>query len=204
MAGLTIAMIMALPKASSRALVAAATTPGPTLWYVTRATAVAAYITLSMSVILGLLRAIAGAAREHLSWVVDELHAFIATLAGVLVFAHVLAIALDPYIPFTLRNLLVPGQQPYRPLGVNLGVLALYAMVVLLVTSWLRPRFPYRLWRPLHALSFFAFALVTIHGILAGSDAAEPWMRAIYTGAGCAVAVLLLFRLVPDTARAKQ
>lgn len=204
MAGLTIAMSVTFARAATGVVATTAATTGPTLWYVTRATAVAAYITLSASVILGLLRSIAGAAREHLSWVVDELHAFIATLAGVLVCAHVVAIALDPFIPFTLHDLLIPGKGPYRALGVNLGILALYAMTVLLVSSWLRKRIPYRLWRPMHSLSFLAFALVTAHGILAGSDASEPWMRAIYTAAGCAVAVLLLFRLVPDTARANQ
>lgn len=204
MAGLTIAMIATLAKVGSGPVPVAAATTGPTLWYVTRATAVAAYITLSVSVIFGLLRSIAVSSREHLSWVVDELHAFIATLAGVLVAAHVVAIALDPFIPFSLHDLLVPGNGPYRALGVNLGILALYAMAVLLISSWLRRRIPYRLWRPMHSLSFLAFALVTAHGLLAGSDAREPWMRAIYVAAGCAVAVLLLFRLVPDTSRAHQ
>src|SRR5260221_14133946 len=54
----------------------------PLLWYLTRTTAGAAYIALTLSVALGMLRAIARTSPEHLSWVVDELHTFMATLAG--------------------------------------------------------------------------------------------------------------------------
>jgi predicted ferric reductase len=167
----------------------------PLLWYLTRATAVAAYVALTLSVILGMLRAIARTSRERLSWVVDELHAFVATLAGVLIVGHLISLKLHTFIPFTLANLFIPGAQPYRPLAVNLGVLALYAMAALLVTSWIRPLLPYRLWRTIHVLSFVAFALDTTHGLLAGSDAGEIWQRTLYGVAIGAVGFLTLLRL---------
>lgn len=167
----------------------------PLLWYLTRTTAVAAYVALTFSVILGMLRAIARTSREQLSWVVDELHAFIATLAGVLIVGHLISLKLHTFIPFTFANFFIPGAQPYRPLAVNLGVLALYAMAALLVTSWIRRLLPYRLWRTIHVLSFVAFALVTAHGLLAGSDAGEVWQRTLYGVAVGAVGFLTLLRL---------
>jgi hypothetical protein len=39
------------------------------------------------------------------------------------------------------------------------------------------------------------FALVTLHGWLAGSDAGEPWMRALYVGGTAGVGYLTLMRL---------
>ena len=200
MAGLVVAGgmgIVAVPY-----LFSGPATPGPLLWYLTRATAFAAYVTLTAAVALGMLRVVARRAGERLSWVVDELHQFISTLALLLVLAHLLSIFLDPFIPFTAANLLLPLDEPYRPLAVRLGVFAFYALVLVLASSWLRRRLRYRTWRALHYLGFVAFALATAHGVLAGSDAGEPWMRGMYVGAGSAIAFLTLARLLAGTPRA--
>jgi sulfoxide reductase heme-binding subunit YedZ len=193
-------MVVLIPTATVTAalstLSARAAQDDPVLWYLTRTTAVAAYVALTCSVVLGMLRAIARTAGERLSWVVDELHAFIASLAGGLIAGHLLSLALDPFLPFALANLFLPGDQPYRPLATNLGVVALYTLAVVLITSWLRALLPYRFWRWLHVLSFVAFGLVTAHGLLAGSDASEPWQRALYGMAIGAVGFLTLLRLL--------
>src|SRR5579859_4962017 len=74
---------------------AAASARGSSWWYLTRTTAVAAYLALTCSVFLGIMRTIASSAGERVSWVVDELHAFIATLAVVLVVGHLISLSLD-------------------------------------------------------------------------------------------------------------
>ncbi len=202
MAGLTIfpleGIVTHLPSLAN----AAATSP--TLWYLTRTTAVVAYVALTFSVMLGLLRTIARSSAERLSWVVDELHAFVATLAGLAVFAHLLTIKLDTFVIFSLRDLLVPGQGPFKPVAVNIGIFAFYVMVLALLSSWLRRYIPYRYWRAIHYLSFLAFALVTIHGWLAGSDANEPWLRALYVGGAAAVTFLTVMRLFARPKPVKQ
>ena len=192
MAGLT---LLPLVDIATHLPSLAAAASSPTMWYLTRTTAVAAYVTLTLSVSLGLLRTIARSSSEHLSWVVDELHAFVATLAGLFVAGHLLTIKLDNFVIFSLHDLLVPGQGPYRPVAVNIGIFALYVMALTLVSSWVRRYIPYRYWRVIHYLSFLTFALVTIHGWLAGSDANEPWLRALYVGGAAAVAFLTLMRM---------
>jgi methionine sulfoxide reductase heme-binding subunit len=166
-----------------------------TPWYLTRAMAVSAYLALSFSVILGMLRAVARKASERVSWVVDELHQFIATLAGLFVLGHLVTLKLDSFMPFSLINLLLPVAEPYKPVAVAFGVFGLYTMILLLASSWLRRRLRYSWWRGIHYVSFVAFALVTIHGWLAGSDSGEPWMRAIYAASATTVAFLILVRL---------
>jgi predicted ferric reductase len=178
-----------------RALGAHGAQDQPVLWYLTRTFAVASYVALTFTVILGMLRAIARTAGERLSWVIDELHLFVASLTGGLIAGHLISLKLDPFIPFTFSNLLLPGDQPYHPLASNLGVFAFYTMAVVLVTSWFRALIPYRLWRFLHVFSFVAFGLVTAHGLLAGSDASEPWQRSLYGMAVGAVGFLTLLRL---------
>lgn len=185
---------LALTGAFPRLL--AAETASPVLWYVTRATAVSAYIALTLSVALGMMRTIARRAHERLSGVVDDLHQLVATLAGLFVLGHLVALALDPFLPFSVLNLLAPIDEPYRPLAVSLGVFSLYTMVLLLFSSWLRRRLPYQLWRVIHYISFAAFVLVTAHGWLAGSDSGELWMRAVYGFATAAVLFLTLARMV--------
>ena len=172
------------------------------LWYLTRMTAVSAYIVLTLSALLGMVRGVARTSGEHLSWVVDDLHQVLATTFGGLVLMHLITLYYHTFIPFTLVNFLVPGQQPYRPLAVDLGVLGLYGLAVVLASSWLRRRISYRVWRRLHYVSFVTFTLVTLHGLLAGSDAGEPWMRAVYYGASAAVGFLMLMRLLTRLRRA--
>lgn len=167
----------------------------PTMWYLTRASAATAYAALSVAVWLGILRTIARKSAERLSWVVDELHQSMATLAGVLIAAHLITLVLDPFLPFTVANLFIPINEPYRRMAVNLGVFALYAMGVVLLTSWLRRRLRYRLWRGVHYISFVAFVLVTVHGFMAGSDSAEPWMRVLYLFGASATVFLTLVRI---------
>ena len=186
---------LALVHSADMLHVVAAATPSPTLWYVTRTMAVSSYIALTFSVVLGMVRSIARTSKEGISWVADELHQFVATLAGLLVVGHLVSLRLDPFLPFSWTNLLLPIDEPYRPTAVILGVFALYAMAVTLVSSWLRRRMPYAFWRSLHYLSFVAFVLVTLHGLQAGSDAQEPWMRAIYGFAAGAVGYLMLMRV---------
>ncbi len=45
-------------------------------------------------------------------------------------------------------------------------------------------------------LHLVAFALVTAHGLLAGSDSDESWMRAVYGFATAAIAFLVLARML--------
>jgi predicted ferric reductase len=185
----------------SRVLAAASAEASPLLWYLTRATAVSAYVVLSLSAMLGMLRGVARNSGERLSWITDELHQTLATVFFGLVLLHLITLIYDPFLPFSIANILLPVNEPYQPFGVDLGVLALYTLVIVLFSSWIRRAIPYRYWRGLHYASFGTFVLVTLHGLLAGSDASQPWMRAIYAGAGGAVGFLALIRWLTSRKR---
>lgn len=206
MVGLVLGASHALIVASApaHALAPLAGTDSPTLWYLTRASAIAAYALLTLTVILGMLRSVARQASERLSWVADELHQVAATLMAVMIVTHLLTLVFDPYLPFSVVNVLMPFGEPYRPTAVRIGVFALYVMALVLFTSWFRRRLSYRAWRGIHYFSVLAFVLTTAHGFLAGSDNGEPWMRAMYAGAAGAVAFLLLVRMFAGPAVSQQ
>lgn len=182
--------------ASLASQAAGTSAPSPTLWYITRAAAVSAYLLLTLTVALGMLRSLARDLSIRVGWVLDEIHQFVALLAGAFVLLHLTTLAFDPYITFSAANLIIPFAQPYRPFATDLGVLALYTLVVVLVSSWLRRRMSYRVWRGVHYTSFATFFLVTLHGLLAGADANQPWMHAVYIGSAAAVVFLIFFRIL--------
>ncbi|HEV2237237.1 MAG TPA: ferric reductase-like transmembrane domain-containing protein [Ktedonobacterales bacterium] len=182
-------------------LASVAATANPTLWYVTRASAVSAYVLLSASVVLGLMRT----TRRQVPWWLDEAHRYLALLVAGFVVLHLLSLAFDPLIPFAPLSLLLPVAEPYRPFASALGVLGLYCLVAVAVSSWLRRYIAHATWRTLHYGSFAVFVLVTAHGLLAGSDSGEAWMRLVYLGAAILVALLTIRRLAqaPATAPAR-
>jgi methionine sulfoxide reductase heme-binding subunit len=166
------------------------------MWYLTRAFAISAYFLLALSMMLGMLRSIARTSGEHISSIVDDLHAFTMTLTALLIVGHLVTLLLHDFYHFTILNLVLPGNQPYREEAVNLGVFGLWGMVLVLGSSYLRRVIPYKLWRSLHAEAFGVFLLLTAHGILAGSDASEAWMRGVYGGVGAAVVFMGILRLL--------
>jgi sulfoxide reductase heme-binding subunit YedZ len=175
--------------------VAHATTANPFMWYVTRAAAVCAYILLTLTVLMGLARSLSRVARIRVSWLVEENHQTLAVIAAVFVVLHLVTLMLDPLMPFSLLNLLLPMNEPYSPIAVGLGVFALYGMVAVLASSWLRKRLSYGAWRTLHYASFITFILVTAHGVFAGSDTKQPWMFLIYLVSAALVGLGTLARM---------
>jgi predicted ferric reductase len=195
----SLARLLPLPVGALAAHAATtATSANPLLWYITRAAAVCAYVLLSATVLLGLVRALARVRRLRapgVLWLLDEAHPWLAVLTMAFVALHLLSLLFDPLIPFAPLNLLLPIAEPYRPLAVDFGVLAFYGLLIVLLSSWLRRYLAYARWRALHYTSFAVFALVTLHGLLAGSDASQPWMRLVYLGAGGAVVALAAIRV---------
>jgi sulfoxide reductase heme-binding subunit YedZ len=168
----------------------------PTLWYVTRGAAATAYVLLTLSVALGLtvsMRAFDGLIK---AWRILDLHQVSALLMLAFVVLHLVTLVLDPFRPFTLLEVLWPLGETYRPVWVGLGVLSVYLLVAISVSSWLRRAIGNRTWRVVHLTSFAAFVLLTLHGIFAGSDTRTPWMLGVYCGACALVGWLTLARLV--------
>ncbi len=191
-----IRLLGALPLAAI-----SATTVNPFMWYVTRAAASSSYITLTLLVILGLARSMTRLNGGRVAWWLDETHQFLALLTAGLIGLHLISLLLDALIPFSVTNLLIPVAEPYRPFAVGVGVVTMYGMAAVLVSSWLRRRLGHAKWRLIHYLSFAVFAGVTLHGVLAGSDSSQPWMIFVYVASAISVGLLTFIRIfsAPDS-----
>ena len=173
----------------------------PAVWYFARSAGIVAYLLLSASVLLGVLMA----GRSTFRWpkfAVEEVHRFLAILTGVFIVLHGGSLLLDRVVPISLGQELVPFTSPYRPLPVGLGVCAMELMAAVGITNALRTRLPYTTWRTLHYLTLPAWLFASLHGVLAGTDAGDPWFAAIAAGTFAAVAIAAFARFSGAAARA--
>ena len=83
---------------------------------------------------------------------------------------HVGAILLDTYTDFGITDVLVPFTGSWHPAAVAWGIVGMYLLVAIEITSLLRHRMSKRAWHAVHLLSYFLFATTTVHMLTAGTD----------------------------------
>jgi methionine sulfoxide reductase heme-binding subunit len=173
----------------------------PTFWLLARSSGFTAYVLLTASTLAGLVLKSRPLGRTVKAASVMEVHRFLALLGLGAIALHGAALVLDRTLRMPLAGLLVPGASPYRPAAVAAGVLAAELMGLVVVSFPLRRRFGQRAWRRLHWATYVIFALATAHGLLAGTDSAQPWSRDLYLGAVGAVAFATVWRALYKPAR---
>ena len=161
----------------------------PAVWYAARASGVAAYIVLSLVVTLGMTLGGKAQNRRWPRFTVEDIHRFGGLLVGSLIGIHVLAIAADSFLPFSVVQLLVPFTSTYRPLWTGLGIAAAELLLALAITNHYRRALPYSFWRKAHYLNFGVWGLASVHGLMSGTDRGAPWLAVLY---GVAVATVLM------------
>ena len=176
----------------------------PTFWLLARASGLAAYALLTLSVLAGLVLKSRPTRKLRPASVVDVHKTFALTGLGALGL-HAVSLVLDSTVKVSLAALAVPGLVAYRPAAVAAGVVGGWLFVLITASFWLRKRIGTRMWRRLHWFTFALFGLATIHGITAGTDASQPWARGLYLGAlGSVVAATAWRALVPPTRARKE
>ena len=164
-------------------------------WLTSRALGIAAYLSLTALVALGLwmrhpwrYRVRTGHAESFL-----RAHATLGVATIGLVLAHLVFLATDRFAGVGWSGALVPGLSHYRHVGVSLGVLALYLLVAIGATARFAGRRGTRHWLGVHRLALPTFALAWFHGVLSGADVVA--LRPLYVVTGGAVAALAFSRL---------
>lgn len=169
---------------------------GHIFWYLSRASGLVSFWLLTLSGGLGM--SITSRLWDGLldrSWVY-EMHKFLSLLALGFIGLHIVVLVPDPWTSFGVADILLPGASAYRPLAVALGVVAMYGAVVATASFYVKKRIGHRTWRLLHFTTFATFALALAHGVLAGTDSAEGWMRLNYLAGVLLVFFLLVVRIL--------
>lgn len=169
-------------------------------WDTARAGGFAAYVLLTLAATVGLILRNRWQSERWPRLITNEVHGYLSLLGLVFIGVHVAALTVDPFTHFRLAEIVLPFVSHYRPLWMGLGIVSLYLLLAVWVSSHLRTRSGHRLWRQIHLLAFLVYAAATVHGLGAGNDTKTGWALAIY-GASVAVVGGLTARrlLVPAT-----
>lgn len=168
-------------------------------WDVARAGGLTTYVLLTASVLVGLALSLKLQSPRWPRLINNALHNYVTLLGGVFLGVHILAIAVDPFTRFGVNELLIPFASHYRPLGMAIGIVALYLAAAIGLSTWLRPRIGYQLWRKLHVLTLALYAFATIHGIMTGTDTRSWWALGMYGASVLMVGALVAVRFGTTT-----
>lgn len=163
-------------------------------WHLARSSGWVAWILLGCSVVWGALaagRMVAGRAMPR--WLL-EMHRHLSWLTVMLLMVHLGALMADDYVEFGAAELLLPGMSSWRPTPVAWGIIALWLVVIVQVSSLARARLARRWWRRVHLLSYPAWCLAALHGVHAGTDAGTTLGRVLIAAMVTAVSFVVLGR----------
>jgi predicted ferric reductase len=161
-------------------------------WFVSRSSGLIAWLLVSLSVCWGLFvstKAVAKASTP--AWLLD-LHRFLGGLAVSFTAIHLIGLWADSYVEFGWAELFVPMASEWKPGPVAWGIVGMYLLIAVEVTSLAIKRLPRRLWRAVHHLSLPLYAMATYHGVKAGTDRANEVFRLVALASVNVVAFLAI------------
>lgn len=188
-------MFATAPRAAELALGWATAHQDSLPWYATRILGFLAYGALTLSVVYGLLLSTGILDRIAHRVVSFTLHQDLSAVAIGLTALHGAVLALDTFVPQTVRQLLIPFTGPYRPEWVGVGQVTFYLMVVVYASFSVRRRIGQRVWRLVHYTTLLLFAGATAHGLMSGTDSPAAWASGAYLISTVVVVFLLIYRI---------
>ncbi|MEQ1704032.1 MAG: ferric reductase-like transmembrane domain-containing protein [Ilumatobacteraceae bacterium] len=165
-------------------------------WHLARSSGWVAWLLLGCTVVWGALaagRMVAG--RTMPRWLL-ELHRHLSWLTVVLLAVHLGALLADDYVEFGVADVLLPGAAAWRTAAVAWGVVALWLLLIVQVSSLRQLRLTRRWWRRLHLLSYPAWCLGGWHGVQAGTDAGTTLVRLLVAATVSAVSFVVIGRMM--------
>jgi predicted ferric reductase len=155
------------------------------VWMAARATGIVALVLLASLVVLGILLSHPEQSRWKQAKRIFPWHESLWVFVVAFLAVHVVSLVVDRYAGVGVLGALVPGTSEYRSVPVALGVVAMYALLITVLTARFTSILPSGLWLRLHRLSAVVLGFAWSHGVLAGTDTAA--LRPLYWGIAVAV-----------------
>jgi DMSO/TMAO reductase YedYZ heme-binding membrane subunit len=174
-------------------------------WYLARSGGLVSWGLLAGSVLWGLALStrISGPSPKP-PWML-AFHRFLGALSLVFVGVHIGALVADGYIRFGPVDILIPFASSWRPVAVAWGVVSLYLLLAVEITSLMMKRISNKTWRRVHRLSFALFVFATAHTLTAGTDGTIAAVQWTTVGLTTLALFLWLFRvLVPKSSKPRR
>jgi sulfoxide reductase heme-binding subunit YedZ len=99
---------------------------------------------------------------------IDDLHNWTAYIALALALAHPLLLLPDASLRYRLADIIWPAYAPHQPFQTVLGALALYALIVVIISTQkaVKRKLGFRSWKNIHLISYGTAILFIIHGVM--------------------------------------
>lgn len=146
------------------------------VWYLMRASGVVALLLLTLSLSLGIATSNRWRPRGIALYVTTTVHRNASLLAVVFLGVHILTAVIDSDAAVSLASALLPIGPG---IWLALGALSFDLLAAVVVTSLIRNRLPYRLWRAIHWAAYASWPFAIWHGIGMGSDVTTWWLRGV-------------------------
>jgi sulfoxide reductase heme-binding subunit YedZ len=164
-----------------------------TWWYLARASGLVSWALLSVAVLWGLLLSTRVFDRSVSPKWITDLHRHLGGTALLFTGIHIAALVGDSYLHFGMKEILVPFASGWRPIAVAWGVISLWILVAVEVTSLLMRHLPRKVWHAIHLSSFGLFFAATAHAVTAGTDTRNA---TFVIGCTAALSTILLLTMV--------
>jgi hypothetical protein len=172
-----------------------AVTSQKAMWFASRGTGIVCLLLLTVSVVLGIVTTVRFETSQWPRFVIEGLHRNVSLLILVFIALHVVTTVMDGYVKIGYLNAVVPFHSPYRTLWLGLGTVAFDLLLALAITSVVRARLGYRVWRAVHWAAYACWPIALMHGLGTGSDARQRWMVALDVLSLVAVGAAICWRL---------
>jgi len=171
-------------------------------WYLSRASGMVAWALLAGAVLWGLLLSTRVFDRNPSPKWFTDLHRFLGGTAVVFVAIHVGTILADSYVHFRVVDVLVPLSAKWHPVAIAWGVVAMWLLLAVEVSSLAMRFLPRRVWHAIHLSSYALFVSATLHGLSAGPDTRKHVFELVLSATLAVVTLLVLVRIA--TRKSKQ
>ena len=166
-------------------------------WYLARGSGISSWFFGGTSLMTGLLLSSKATLKPRPNWQLD-LHRYQGAVCLSMVALHISALVADSYSHFTLAGVFIPFASSWKSLAVAWGIVAMYLLLTVEVTSLLRKRLSEKVWHVIHLSSLIAYLVSTAHFFQAGTDHRRiPSLLAIVGMTGLNLG-LLSFRVLAE------
>ena len=175
-----------------------------TMWYITRASGLVAYILLWLSTAWGL--AVSSKIFDqllHRTFTYD-FHQYLSLFAIGFTFLHIIVLLFDGFMPYSILQILLPFISPYRPFWVGVGVISLYVMLLVTITFYIRSKIGMKTFRAIHITSLIGFLGAWAHSVFSGSDTSLWSVEILYLGTFLVVVFLTAYWLIMQAFKKSQ
>lgn len=139
------------------------------LWQLIRSLGMVSYILLTAGIALGIIYSFPHWSANTKSDLY-EMHTFITNTAMILGLLHGIITVIDPYMPFSWGEVLIPFTAKNAPILNGLGTLAAFGLIIVIFTSDIRHKISKKAWHLFHLFSYPVFVMTFIHGYFLGTD----------------------------------